>query len=450
MKIKFQTSRGERGSVLFVTLGFCGVLGICMGSYLYMVQTQRLGVARAQAWDTAIPVAEAGVEEALAHLNSGVTTNSLATNTWVSLDSGIVGKTNFLGANYSVVSIQTAPAVTNSSPVIVSTAYVQGPLSGPILTRTIRVSTRSRTAGGGGAIIAKGSINFGGSKCLVDSFDSSNPSYSTSGIYDAAKAEAHGDVTTISAATNALSVGESQVCGTAHTVPGVQPIVDTSKQGTGAIGDLNWVNNTNVGIQSGHAVQDASYTFTDVTLPGVSWLQPTQLKGSSQLKTNGITFSYVLGNLNPWQITDLSSSLYITDPNTVVYVSSSFSLGSGQEIYICPGASLTLYVGAASASIGGQGVVNSSGLATSFTYYGLPSNTSLGLQANASFTGKVYAPEADVTLGGGGSSPYDFSGQVVCNSFNLNGHYSLHYDEALGTSASAALAGYVAATWNEL
>ena len=35
------------------------------------------------------------------------------------------------------------------------------------------------------------------------------------------------------------------------------------------------------------------------------------------------------------------------------------------------------------ASIGGQGVVNSSGIASNFKYYGLPSNTSLGLQANA-------------------------------------------------------------------
>jgi hypothetical protein len=450
MKIKLRSKRGARGWVLFTTLGFCGVLGICIGSYLCMIQSQRLGVARAQAWNTAIPIAEAGVEEALAHLNSGVTVGSLATNTWVSLGPGIVGKTNFLGVNYSVVSIQTAPAVTNSTPLIVSTAYVPGPVSGRVLTRTIQVNTRGGTTGGGGAIVAKGAINFSGTKVTVDSFDSSNTNYSTGGVYDPAKAEANADVTSLSTATNAMNIMDAQVFGTTHTVPGVQTTIDPSKQSTGAVGDANWVNGGNVGVESGHSAQDASYTFTDVTLPSASWLQPTQLKGGNALKTNGVTFPYVLGNMNSWQIPDLSSSLYITDPNTVVYVSSSFSLGSGTEIYICPGASLTLYVGAASASIGGQGVVNSSGVASSFNYYGLPSNTSLGIQANASFVGKIYAPEADITLGGGGSTPYDYSGQIVCNSFKLNGHYSVHYDESLGRSSGAGVpSGYAASAWNE-
>ena len=108
-----------------------------------------------------------------------------------------------------------------------------------------------------------------------------------------------------------------------------------------------------------------------------------------------------------------------------------------------------MYVGAASASIGGQGVVNSTGLAKNFTYYGLPTNTSLGLQANASFVGQIYAPQADMTQGGGGSTPYDFSGQVVAKSLNVNGHFSFHYDESLGTAGSA-ITGWVAASWSEL
>ncbi len=100
------------------------------------------------------------------------------------------------------------------------------------------------------------------------------------------------------------------------------------------------------------------------------------------------------------------------------------------------------------ASIGGQGVVNSSGIASNFKYYGLPSNTSLGLQANAGLTGRFLAPEADITLGGGGSSPYDFSGQIVGNSFKMNGHFNVHYDEAV--MPPGAISGYAAASWSEL
>jgi len=325
---------------------------------------------------------------------------------------------------------------------------VPAPISGPTLTRKVQVNTRPKTAGVGGGIIVKGTVSPGGSKVVIDSFDSSNTNYSTGGLYDSTKAKANANITSISSVSNAMTISEMTVYGTVHTVYGVQPIVDTSKQGTGSIGDANWVNGGNLGIQSGHAAQDASYTFTDVTLPSLAWSTPSQLKGQSALKTNGVTFAYVLDNSSNWKLSDLSSAVYVKSPNVILYVTSTLSLGTGTEIYITPGASLTMYVGAASASIGGQGVVNSSGLAKNFTYYGLPTNTSLGMQANASFVGQIYAPEADVTLGGGGSTPYDFSGQIVANSFNLNGHYSFHYDESLGTSGSAII-GYVATSWNE-
>jgi hypothetical protein len=451
MKIQVQKSRRQQGTVLFVSLAICAILGILIGSYLYLIQNQRLSVSRGQSWENALTVAEAGVEEAMAHLNSGIGTNSFGTNSWTDLGGGNYAKTNYLGSNYWAVTISTSPAVTNVYPVILSTGYVPGPISGPMLSRSIQVMTKAKTAGGfgGGAITAKGTITLAGSGVTVDSFNSSDPNYSTGGLYDPAKAEAHGDVTSISTSTNAMSIAESKVYGSTHTAPGVQTYVDTSKNGTGSVGDLAWVSGGNVGIETGHSAQDASYTFTDVTLPSLPWLVPVAAKGGNQLKTNGISFPYVLGNISPWEIDDLSSSLYITDPNVVIYVPNSLSLGSGTEIYIAPGASLTMYVGAASASIGGQGIVNANGVAKDFVYEGLPSNTSLGLQGNASFTGQFYAPEADITLGGGGTTPEDFAGQIVGNTFKMNGHFNVHYDEAL-TASATVFAGYVATLWNEL
>ena len=445
MKIQLQPSRWTEGTVLVATVGFCAILGILIGSYLCLIQTERLGVARERAWDGAIVVAETGIEEAMAHLNSGINTNNLATNAWITTSNGVVTKTNFLDGNYSVISIKIPPAVTNSNPVITSSGYVQAPRSGPVLTRTIQVGTKSKSAGGA-AIVAQGAISLSGGKIIVDSFDSSDPNYSTGGIYDPAKAKANAKVITTSTLSNAMVVADGQIYGSTHTVPGVQTILDTTKQSTGSVGDQNWVTNGNIGIQSGHASQDASYNFTTVSLPSLAWLQPVALKGGNALKTNGVTFPYVLDSTSPWQILDLSGAIYVKDPNVVLYVSSTLSLGTGTEIFLAPGASLTMYVGAASASIGGQGIVNSSGAARNFVYYGLPSNTSLSLGANASMTGQFYAPQADVTLGGGGSTPYDFSGQIVGNSFKMNGHFSVHYDENL----SPALAGYVAASWAEL
>jgi hypothetical protein len=447
MKNEYRKFKANEGSVLCVTLVSSAILSIVLGSYLTLLKTHTVVVDRSQGWNTALSVAEAGVEEAMAHLNSGVGTNNLAVNTWTSLGGASVGKTNYLGTSYYVVSIQN----TTSNPLITATGYVPPPGAGRTLTRTVQVSTRQQPAvGGSAAVIVKGTVNFGGNKIMVDSFDSSNPAYSTGGLYDPAKRRANGDIITTSLLTNAVSIGDSDVAGTIHTKPGVPIGVDTkTNQASYLVGDLGYMTNNVYGIQAGHALQDASYNFTDVSLPSVTWMPPVALK--PQFKAGGVSYPYKLDNSMPWYFTDLSQSVYVTSPNTVVYVSGTLNMGSGTAIYIAPGASLTMYVAGASASIGGQGVINSSGVATSFTYYGLPSNTSLGFQGNAGFTGRIIAPQADVTLGGGGSTPYDYSGQLVANSLNLNGHYSIHYDEALGTLSGTNAAGiFTVASWNEL
>src|SRR5690349_10347567 len=83
-------SQSSQGSALAVTLIICGILGLLMASYLHMVKTQNLSVARAQAWNSALVMAEAGVEDALGHLNSGIKTNNLAVNSWVTAPGGAI------------------------------------------------------------------------------------------------------------------------------------------------------------------------------------------------------------------------------------------------------------------------------------------------------------------------------------------------------------------------
>src|SRR5262245_32134627 len=103
MKIERRDGGGELGGVLLVALLICLLLGTAIGSYLTLVQNQSLSVARAEAWNSALVVAEAGVEEAMAHLNSGVNTNNLAVNSWTKVGNGIYQRTNSLGDSYSVV-----------------------------------------------------------------------------------------------------------------------------------------------------------------------------------------------------------------------------------------------------------------------------------------------------------------------------------------------------------
>jgi len=428
------------GGVLLVTLLICVILGVLIGSYLSLIQTQNLSVTRAQAWNAALVVAEAGVEEAMAHLNSGISTNNIAVNSWVNLGGGVFEKTNFMGDSYSIVDIKIPPAVAAAAPVVVSTAYVPGPISGPKLTRTVQVNTKAKTmAGSGGGMVVTTFINLKGSGIAMDSFDSTDPKLSTLGMYDPKKARDRAQATTLSSATNAIQVGNGTVKGSVHTGQGGHVEI-----ASGAVGDSAWVTAKKPGIQSGHFADDANFTVSDVSLPtGQTWMTPSPGK----YKINGVTYKYVLNNTAAWKIANLSGSVYINSPDVIVYVPSNLSIGSGQQITIGPDASVSMYVGAANASIGGSGVVNLGGQAKDFTYYGLPSNTALVMSANASFTGYIDAPSADFTLGGGGNNTYDFLGASLTKSVTMNGHFNFHYDESL--AVIPAPSGYVVISWDE-
>src|SRR5690242_5677562 len=86
------TSR--QGSVLMVTLFMVSLIGFFLFAYLYLIRTQRTQVARSQAWNGAMAMAEAGLEEALAHLNPGApapTNYDRTSNGWGAAAGGYYG-----------------------------------------------------------------------------------------------------------------------------------------------------------------------------------------------------------------------------------------------------------------------------------------------------------------------------------------------------------------------
>src|SRR6267378_2759623 len=72
MRFIIRKQNPERGSALLVTLFVTTALLIGIGSYLLLVRAQYVSVARSQAWNAAMTMAESGAEEALAQLNPGV------------------------------------------------------------------------------------------------------------------------------------------------------------------------------------------------------------------------------------------------------------------------------------------------------------------------------------------------------------------------------------------
>src|SRR5260221_12454492 len=64
------------GSALLMTLILALALGLVLASYLYWVGTQKNLVAESQAWNAALALAEAGIEEGMAQINVSVGTPS--------------------------------------------------------------------------------------------------------------------------------------------------------------------------------------------------------------------------------------------------------------------------------------------------------------------------------------------------------------------------------------
>ena len=163
----------------------------------------------------------------------------------------------------------------------------------------------------------------------------------------------------------------------------------------------------------------------------------------------GTNYIYVLGSDN-YLMTSLtlkSKEIMYVNGNAVLYVTGDVLMQGNlsSQIIIGPGASLAVYVGGASAVFT---QVNNQGNAKNFSYYGLPANTSVTFGGNAAVIGTIYCPNADFTIGGGGTDVYDFEGSVMAKTIKMNGHYNFHYDQGLVRSGPSF--GYVATSWKEL
>lgn len=451
MKLVSSKSASNQGSALAVTLLTCLLVGTLVGSYLYLIGTQNLSVARSQNWHQALTVAEGGVDEAMALLNSGIQSPNFAVFPWTSAGGGVFkNDTNRpackFGTSFYEVSITNGFAGAN--PVIVARGYVPGTLGSPAITRTVTVQTKPRaTFPVKGPMIVFQKYDANGNNVGTDSFDS------TVAPYNSATAGTNGDVVCLTTNANSLVIGNGKIKGTVRTPPGGVQGVTATIGSNGSVGDSNWVA-TATGFQTNHFKDNFTMgDFPDATLPNVpAWYTP-----QSGQAPDGLNYAYLLPGGN-YQVVNLTGSVYVGAANTVLYVTSSINIGSGgggnknnapPEIYIAPGASLTIYMAGSTTTIAGNGVVNATSQAKNFQYYGLPSNTAINITGNGAFFGTIYAPEADLNLKGSGKqSVDDFTGASITKNTTMTGNFNFHYDESLGSLTT--LGGYDATSWAEL
>jgi hypothetical protein len=426
MKIKL--SPANQGAALVVSLLIAVVLLICLTSYLALVSDENQAVGRAQAWNAAMPMAEAGVEEALTQLQYAGNGTNLATNGWALESDGLYHKSRTLNSSsYYAVAIQPA-----TDPTIWSTGYVSAPIEGGYIGRLIKVQALPGPSFGKG-VTAKGTISFSGN-AYMDSYDVTN------GVYDTGDPVSTGVILTDTNVAGAITLSGSPSC---HITGTVDTGVGSGTLVTGAnnpVGSSTFVATGGSGaspdVQSGYYNNNANYQFNDVSAPSFSsyYTSFTTVGSSNIAGVSGQTSYYI--------VSSISSSLTIYG-NVTIYVTSTgsaISLAGQSDIEIATNSSLTLYV-AGSVSIAGNGVVNDTGLAKALTIFGLPTCTSFSYHGNANFVGVIDAPEADFSLTGNAAA----IGAFVVNSFSAVGNGGVHWDTSLGANG-----GFLINNWNEM
>jgi Tfp pilus assembly protein PilX len=428
MKIR---ASNEQGSVLLAALVILGLLALTLLATLNMVSTQRTITARAQEWNLAIPMAEAGVEDAMAHLNYTGTTN-LGSDGWTLTTNGYL-RTNTLSAGYYSTTIST-----DSAPIIVSQGYIFDGLKSNYLMRTVQVQTKVGSQFPD-ALLSKGPISMSGVP-VIDSFNSTNALYSTGGKYDPAKAEANANVASLKSGAGVINVNDALIYGYVDTTPSGTVAINQ-----GIVGDTAFVNTSGnaTKIEPNHNIADVNTIVPDVVLPVFS-PAPT---GWTAITINGTNYDAGVlqgGNYSTngnFAITG-SHKMCVTAPSTL-YVSNSFSVANSGYIYIASGASLTLYVGGPNCAISGAGIINSGLTSANCTIRCLPGCTNVTVAGSAGYVGTLYAPEATCTFSGGTAS----AGAFVGAAFVLTGSGAVHYDEALGGPTGYK---YLVTGWQEL
>jgi hypothetical protein len=300
------------------------------------------------------------------------------------------------------------------------------------------------------ALAARNTIDMNGNNVMTDSFDSGDPNHSdwnatlNYGLYPASisKTKANGNIATDANLVNSVSVGNANIKGMLETGPFGTATIGPN----GTVGDRPWVEGGSLGIQPGHLSNDFNVVFPDVVLPNISFLPASP----NSTNIGGVTYQYAFMNGGSYVVYGaVAGSIFVnTNAQVNLRITGSFKLTGGNSIIrIAQGGSLNVYMTGDTFSVAGLGIVNETGLAQNFVYYGTPQNTAINFGGNAGFTGCIYAPSAFFTLGGGGSDALDFIGAAIVSSAKFNGSFNFHYDEGLRNKGP--MRGYIPIAWVE-
>ena len=444
MKIQLQTEKNQGvGLLIFICLGAAFVIGIALASYLMLVQGENATVFRSQDWNSSMAMTEAGIEEGMALVNKYASTGTTLTSWpgtatadgWTQ-SGNVYHLTRHLGEGYYSVYVTN---VSSTAASIKSTGTVLWTnLTVTTLSRAVVVNVGASSAFQGG-ILSKFGITLSGG-ALVDSFNSSDPRYSSNGLYVLSRHNSNGNIMTD--ASNAVLMTDITFSGNINVYGHVTmgPNDGLTYSGNATVGDTNFAG---PGIEGGWTNSTANILIPDAPpMPVASWLpMPTKVSGAYTLNGGGLTNYYQIpssfGNLSG------SDKIVVTNGTIILDIEGGFQMSGSSSLVLAPNANVVAWLNGANPQLSGQGIVNQSGNATNVTIYGTTNMTSLQMSGGSAFIGTIYAPYADVQLSGGSA----LIGSIVARSFQDSGGNAIHYDENLHGQQSGS---YVVTSWSEV
>jgi len=503
--------QSTQGIALLVTMLLVAGVIVILASLTALVSHENYLSARAQAWNQCIPVAEAGVEEALSLMkNDGTSwgwTNALAANGWSNLVSGVTQMTRVLdsSSNYYVVTIN----VNSGLPKIDSTGYVYfTTISGQAtkLARKVEISTSSLNTRMIMGLICSNAIALSGN-VRIDSFDSSTNTGSTGGFYDSAKARDNVTVATMSSNANAIYAdGSCQIWGYLDVGAGG----GVSMNGVARAGSKGYVGASGgwpPGVEAGHLNYNFTFFYPDVVplstpsggLPVTFASLPTNRVGGTAYNVSDgrnltIYNSYQFSSLtvngsgnNPFlvtgNVTNVVTGAFNTTANgyMVINTNSNYALyagsitmdggppwinGAANSIVIGPNCHVLMYT-PGDFTITASGRLSIDPTSTLTIYAGGNVNLSGAGVINSAVAKNltVYGLPTCTSVTVAASANFigsiyapsanvtisgasPYYGSLICRSASLAGSGVFHFDEALGGSSGSS--SYYISNWREI
>jgi hypothetical protein len=480
MKTTLRTLPGNQGGILPTTVLLIALMSMLTAVTLYRVSSRYSATYQSVGWNEALASAEAGADLALVALNNAVTSPSTAWAGWTPNDATTFPKTyvpsipNHIGEGnvkvYAKVvvdkpvgggwprvrstgvselpsrskngleaAIMDINGVKNHRTVLRKPRYLNditnGVLKLPQITRTIELMASPATSFPYVMPFLMRRAIWMNGNAWIDSFDSSNPLYSTNSQYDWAKHRNNGDIA-------------SNVDGRLSNLNGSFVYGNASSNG-GVISNTQNVQGT--------VTNNFQTTIAEIPAPSWGTIQasPTTLKNAGTRTLVGGTVgspkNYKVDQLtlNNFDVLTFDTHAAGEESYLNIWVTGKVVLAGQSSIVQKPGVHVTFYCDD-DASFTGNGYANLNNTADTLQIFGISGSGGNGahtmkIAGIGNFVGLVNAPTYYIDIVGNGS----FVGCVIGYNAKLSGNGGFHYDEDLKLLPAPGATNYQFVSWVE-